>query len=201
MKRNIFILSVVLCILAIFTLILFAEEVKYDFRKTNWGMSKEQVKATEDKEPAFEENTMFFYEVKIGGCDFVCAYHFLKDKLYSGVYARTFREKGTEQHLYIFEYEKLKKLLIKKYGEPIIEWKKEIVWDSDLGKYYLKDWENSIVEGDLFGFRASWETPTTKIVLELGVKNSQMFLNIFYNSKELEEWVKQIKEKETLKEF
>ena len=55
MKKNISILLIVLCTLVISTLILFAEEVKYDFRQTNWGMSVEQVKATEKNKIAFED--------------------------------------------------------------------------------------------------------------------------------------------------
>lgn len=58
MKKNVSILLMMLYILAISTLILFAEEAKYDFRETNWGMTKEQVKATEDKKPDFEDNTL-----------------------------------------------------------------------------------------------------------------------------------------------
>ncbi len=81
MKKNVSILLIVLCILVIFTSILFAEVAGYDFRKTNWGMSKEQVKATEDKNPDFEDNTMLSYSVAIKEKDFVCTYSFLKDKL------------------------------------------------------------------------------------------------------------------------
>lgn len=129
MKRNVSILLIILCILAISTLILFAEEAKYDFRKTNWGMNKEQVKATEDKKPDFDEDTFVEYKVEISGNDFKCVYNFLQDKLYSSIYI--FNGTHTNKNDYIYDYENLKEILIKKYGKPKAD---EIVWKNDLYK-------------------------------------------------------------------
>ncbi len=129
MKKNVSILLIILCILAISILILFAEEVKYDFRKTNWGMSKEQVKATEDKKPNFEDNTMLSYEVTISEKDFECAYLFLEDKLYGSGYL--FFGEHTNKNLYIDDYEELKEILTKEYGKPKID---KATWKNDLFK-------------------------------------------------------------------
>ena len=134
MKKNVSILLIILCILAIFTLILFAEEAKYDFRKTNWGMSKEQVKATEDKKPDFEDNTMLSYEVTISEKDFERAYLFLEDKLYGSGYL--FFGEHTNKNLYIDDYEELKEILTKEYGKPKID---KVTWKNDL----FKNLENS----------------------------------------------------------
>jgi DNA repair exonuclease SbcCD ATPase subunit len=128
-KKNVSILLIILCILAISILILFAEEVKYDFRKTNWGMSKEQVKATEDKKPNFEDNTMLRYEVTISEKDFECAYLFLEDKLYDSGYL--FFGEHTNKNLYIDDYEELKEILTKEYGKPKID---KVTWKNDLFK-------------------------------------------------------------------
>ena len=129
MKKNVSILLIILCILAISTLILFAEEAKYDFRKTNWGMSKEQVKATENKKPDFEDNTMLSYEVTISEKDFECAYLFLEDKLYGSGYL--FFGEHTNKNLYIDDYEELKEILTKEYGKPKID---KVTWKNDLFK-------------------------------------------------------------------
>lgn len=129
MKKNVSILLIILCILAVSTLILFAEEAKYDFRKTNWGMSKEQVKATEDKKPDFEDNTMLSYEVTISEKDFECAYLFLEDKLYGSGYL--FFGEHTNKNLYIDDYEELKEILTKEYGKPKID---KVTWKNDLFK-------------------------------------------------------------------
>lgn len=129
MKKNVSILLIILCILAISTLILFAEEVKYDFRKTKWGMSKEQVKATENKKPDFEDNTKLSYEVTISEKDFECAYLFLEDKLYGSGYL--FFGEHTNKNLYIDDYEELKEILTKEYGKPKID---KVTWKNDLFK-------------------------------------------------------------------
>jgi len=133
-KKNVSILLIILCILAVSTLILFAEEAKYDFRKANWGMSKEQVKATEDKKPDFENNTMLSYEVTISEKDFECAYLFLEDKLYGSRYL--FFGEHTNKNLYIDDYEELKDILTKEYGKPKID---KLTWKNDL----FKNLENS----------------------------------------------------------
>lgn len=129
MKKNVSILLIILLILVISTLVLFAEEAKYDFRKTNWGMSKEQVKATEDKKPDFEDNTMLSYEVTISEKDFDCAYLFLEDKLYGSGYL--FSGEHTNKNLYIDDYEELKEILTKEYGKPKID---KVTWKNDLFK-------------------------------------------------------------------
>jgi chromosome segregation ATPase len=54
--------------------------------------------------------------------------------------------------------------------------------------------------GDL-EYGASWETSTTKIDLMLSGDNYKIKLILSYISKELEEWVKQTKEKEASKDF
>jgi Rps23 Pro-64 3,4-dihydroxylase Tpa1-like proline 4-hydroxylase len=54
--------------------------------------------------------------------------------------------------------------------------------------------------GDL-AYEASWETSTTKIDLMLSGDNYKIKLILSYISKELEEWVKQTKEKEASKDF
>ena len=54
-----------------------SESEKYDFRKTNWGMSKEQVKVTEDKKPDLEEDvTLYYKKVKFNEKDCSCMYFF-----------------------------------------------------------------------------------------------------------------------------
>jgi len=129
MKKNISILLIVSCILVISILILFAEEVKYDFRKTNWGMGREQVKATEDKKPDLESDTLVGYKMKISENDFLCVYNFIQDKLYSSKYI--FVGTHTNKNDYIDDYENLKDTLIKKYGKPKID---KITWENDLYK-------------------------------------------------------------------
>ena len=194
MKKNVSILLIVLLILVISTLVLFAEEAKYDFRKTNWGMSKEQVRATEDKKPDFEDDKWLGYEVKINGKDFGCLYCFLEDKLYRGEY---FSEgEYTNKNLYIDDYEELKEILTKKYGKPKTD--RPGLWKNDLYKVDKSLWGIAISAG-LLAYEASWETSTTEIWLRLEGDNDEISLGISYYSKELAGWVIQTIEKEASK--
>jgi len=152
---------------------------KYDFRKTNWGMSKEQVKATENKKPDFEEDNVLAYKVKINGDDYFCAYSFLKDKLHNAGYA--FAEKHTNRNLYIDDYKKLKELLIKQYGKPLTD---RTTWDSDLYKDDISEWGFAVSLGHL-SYGATWETSATYITLGLNGDNYKINLLLAYDSKEL----------------
>jgi len=145
---------------------------KYDFRKTNWGMSKEQVKATENKKPNLEEDNVLAYKVKINGDDYFCAYSFLKDKLHNAGYA--IAEKHTNRNLYIDDYKKLKELLIKQYGRPLTD---RTTWDRS-------EWGFAVSLGHL-SYGATWETSATYITLGLNGDNYKINLLLAYDSKEL----------------
>jgi len=207
MKKNVSILLIVSCIFIIFTLILFAEEVKYDFRKTNWGMSQKQVKVTEDKEPEGEKDTesgwCLGYKTEIGGEDYYCAYYFLEDKLWSCAYA--FAGEHTNKNMYIDDYKEIKETLTKKYGKPnndilVTVNKDEIQWKDDLYKDDESEWGLAISVGHL-EYVSAWETSTTKIFLRLAGDNYKIKLAIGYVSKELYKWASKILEEKAKNEF
>jgi hypothetical protein len=195
LKKRLIILGILICIFLFFSIAALSND-KYDFRKTNWGMSKEQVKATEDKKPYYEADTVLGYKVTISEKDFRCIYSFLEDKLYNSGYF--FTGEHTNKNLYIDDYKELKEILTKKYGKP----KTDIpeLWMNDLFKDDKSHWGMAVSVGHL-AYGASWETSTTKISLMLSGDNYKIKLVLSYTSKELEEWVKQIKEKETSKDF
>ena len=191
MKKYFSILLIVLLILVISTLALFAKEVKYDFRETTWGMSKEQVKETEDRKPDYEENAMLSYNVNIFGGNYYCFYSFSEDKLCNGGYF--FMEEHTDKNLYINDYMELKGIITKEYGKPIMD---EIIWKNDLYKDEKSEWGTAISVGDL-EYWALWETLNTKIGLILDGVNYEISLILSYDSKELREWGNKFKEEKT----
>jgi hypothetical protein len=136
-----------------------AKEQVYDFRETTWGMSKEQVKATEDRKADYEENDVLCYKVNIFGGNYYCFYSFLEDTLYNGGYI--FTEEHTNKNLYIYDYEELKVIITKEYGKPTMD---EINWKNDLYKDDKSEWGMAISIGDL-EYWALWETLNTKIGL------------------------------------
>jgi len=155
-------------------------------------MSKEQVKATEDKKPGIEDDASLAYKVTINGKEFACAYSFLENKLYAGGYI--FIGEHTNENLYIEDYKDIKETLTKKYGKP----KTDIpgLWKNDLYKDDKSQWGFAISLGHLV-YGTSWETSTTRIVFSLWGDNYNIKLALYYTSKELEEWVNKINEEKT----
>ena len=192
MKRKsiIFLGLIVLFILSL-SLTILAKGQIYDFRETTWGMSKEQVKATEDRKADYEENAMLFYKVKIFGGSCYCFYSFLEDTLYNGGYV--FTEEHANKNLYINDYIEFKGILTKEYGKPTMD---EINWKNDLYKDDKSEWGMAISVGDL-EYWALWETPNSKIALILDGNNYEISLILTYDSKELREWVNKINEEKT----
>ena len=159
---------------------------KYDFRKINWGMNKEEVKAAERGTIVFENE----YEVDFMVTDFdnyfKCDDNFLEDKVYRGAYY--FIAELTNKNDYIYEYQKWKEVLIKKYGQPKSDkWE----WKNDLLKNDEKKWGTAVYVGDL-ELSAQWETPTTGILISLVGIDYEIHLGILYVSRELYEWADRI---------
>jgi hypothetical protein len=167
-----------------------------DFRKTNWGMTKEDVKSTENKDiidevlDATEE--VIVYKDQISSFDCFIGYIFVKNKLASAGYY--INEEHSNKNAYIDDYEKLKDLLSKKYGDPIND---DVVWRDDFYKKDKSDWGLAISIGDLI-YKSFWETPTTEIELLLSGDNYNIELGIKYTSKELKDWAKDVVKEDTL---
>jgi len=172
-----------LVILVISTLVLSAEETKYDFRKTNWGMSVEQVKLAEKGKITYRRDREGYteyeliHEVKFGLYNYHCYYYFVEDKLYKCEYRDTHTVFDSSGFIAITEYKRFKKALIEKYGKP-----------------FSQDERNVYVS-----YSSSWDTPTTKIKLSCYTWLDS--LSITYESKELKEWADKILEEKTKIEF
>jgi len=191
-RRSIIFLGLILLVILSLFLTILAKEQTYDFRETTWGMSKEQVKATEDKKPGIEDDSSLAYKVTIKEKEFACAYSFLEDKLYAGGYI--FIGEHTNENLYIEDYEDIKETLTKKYGNP--ETEMPGLWKNDLYKDDKNYWGKAISMGHLV-YGASWETSTTRIDILLWGDNYNIKLALYYTSKELEKWVNKINEEKT----
>ena len=192
-RKNIIILGLILLVIPFLFLTVLAKDQLYDFRKTNWGTSREQVKAIEDKNPDFEDNTILNYSVAINEKNFVCTYRFLKDKLYNS--ECVFIGQYTNKNNYIDDYKELKEILIKKYGKPKID--RPELWANDLYKDNKSDWGMAVSVGYL-AYWSQWKTPTTKIDLMLWGENNKINLSIRYESKELKEWADKLLKSEFL---
>lgn len=122
---------------------------KYDFRETNWGMSKEQVKEIEKNitligEDIVQDSIMgcdgsLHYKGEVNGLECDLYYYFMKDRLISATYKKVdsivrFKVK------FISNYKSLKSYLIKKYGKPYDDGI-EMIKDEPIAPYAMVAWK------------------------------------------------------------
>jgi hypothetical protein len=209
MKKSVFILLIVLLVLAISNLILFAEEAKYNFRKTNWGMSKEEVKDSEwwtnpitnksyKHEPKYDLGNEISYYANIAEIEGNLTYEFVENKLIGARY--NFTEEFEDREQYIINFYKIKEYLTKKYGKPEIGPQekssvKEILEEIKLFERILG------INGIHYPCAAYWTLSKTEIRFVLIYEKGNFHLVLGYYSLELMDWAEQIKEKEILKDL
>lgn len=164
-----------------------AEE--YDFRNVNWGMTKIEVKQSEGQRKVQNENgKSLIYVDTIANQTFGVIYNFVNNKLYSSGYMSL--EKHTNENLYIIDYEKMKELLINKYGKPSDRWwntnkeYNEMIWIDDLYKNKSNEWGFAVSIGDLV-YQSCWNTNEVGIVLSLKGDNYKISFGVAYYNKEL----------------
>lgn len=146
----------------------------YDFRQTRWGMSKLQVKNSENSQPLFDKKGELTYSVKIAGINAFAAYYFVDSILVKSAYV--FEQNYSNRNDYIRDYKKVKDILTRKYGDPIMD---ETVWRNDLYRDDPQDYGFAISIGHLV-YRSKWITPNTEIKLVLhGNKYKISFVAIY----------------------
>lgn len=184
-------------ILIFTTLILMTSSLIYgqDFRKTTWGMTKNQVKQTETSEIIKETNEAILYSVKLAGYESFVGYIFVDNKLTRAKYLII--EKHSNKNDYIVDYSSIKNLLEKKYGIPK---EHEKIWKNDLYKDDYSQWGFAISLGHLM-YYSIWETDKTDIIFSLYGDNYKLNTVIEYSSIELKEFEKKAREKKNLDNF
>ncbi len=150
---------------------------KFDFRKTTWGMSKEQVKLSEDIKPVFEEKDTLMYETEVLHMKCYIAYKFIDNILAAAVYS--FIDEHSNENDYISDYSNVKDALQKKYGTPKST---DINWRNDLYADEPEQYGFAVSIGHLV-YWSKWETDSTDIILSLNGENYEISHSAFYNSK------------------
>lgn len=92
---------------------------QFDFRKTKWGMSKSQVKASEKAEFGSQNKDAMIYVSELAGMKVFIVYSFISNKLHSGSYA--FQGRHTNKNNYISDFKDVKKTFDQK------------IWHSNFG--------------------------------------------------------------------
>ncbi len=92
---------------------------EYDFRNSFWGMTKADVKLSERLYHLSESETHITYKDDVMSLEAIVGFHFVDDSLIEAGYA--FREAYQERDLYMLQYNRVKLMLTRIYGEPLID--------------------------------------------------------------------------------
>lgn len=150
----------------------------FSFRKTNWGMSKSQVKTTEDGK-ILRNDHLLAYEGDVAGLDTLIVYIFIDNKLVRAKYI--FIEKHSNRTDYISDYSSIKKILNKKYGEPVDD---KTYWKNDLYKNDYQDWGMALAVGHLSKY-SNWKFSDTEVWLSITGDNYEISHSAEYSSVKL----------------
>jgi len=134
----------------------------YDFRYTRWGMTKEQVMASEEKMDPIEKNeNMITYKTQIIGKNVVLYYLFAENKLIGALY-RLDENYLNSQH-FIQTFFEIKDALMKKYGQPSTE---VTNWLNDTYRNVRKKWGLALSLGHV-EYASLWKTENSTIECSL----------------------------------
>jgi hypothetical protein len=151
-----------------------------DFRKTSWGITRQQVKAAESSKLIKEDEQGLFYSSQLSGFgEVLIGYIFAQGKLVRANYASEVRH--TNSNAFIEDFDKVKSILTEKYGKPESD---DVLWLDDLYKHDPDNWGMAVSAGHLV-YEAVWKTKTTKILEKLKGDNFDIALIVQYTSLEL----------------
>ncbi len=180
MKKVFSCMVVLLCLFFAFSSPAMGEGEAFSFRNgVCFGMTKEEVKASEKEQPGFENETSLFYiNQKAAGENAKILYIFGELGLEDiGV---TFTDLHTNPNLYLDDYDRVYSALCEKYGEPALP--KQFVWKSDLFKDLSSDYGILISMGHLQQW-ALWKFPEYDVGLYLSGENYEIDHGILYQWK------------------
>lgn len=167
----------------------------YTFRKTTWGMTKEQVKKTENSESIQEDDEILAYKGTVADLDCIIGYVFADGKLVRTKYRVL--ETHTNRNDYISDYNSLKKILTEKYAKPKDD---KTVWKNDLYRTDRTEWGFAVSLGHLV-YYCKWENNESDIILYLHGENYEISLDVEYSSKALKGLEEKKKKKKALTDF
>ena len=110
--------SVSVLILLIGINLSYAGKKEFHFRNANFGMTKQQVKDSEEGKPLEEENNRLTYIDDLLGFKVHVSFQFIDNKFFRGTYL--FDQEYTNDNRYIEDFRKIKLALKDKYGRPYI---------------------------------------------------------------------------------
>ncbi len=150
-----------------------------DFRNTSWGMTQEEVKATESIPPTDEQPTVITYVSEFEGMPSVIGYLFEDGKLTRAGYVMT--KSYEEPGMYVGDFNKLRDFHTTKYGKPAydsVNWKEGAESDIKTEAY-----PQAACDGDA-QYMAGWLTEGSMVKLMLHGRDGKCELGVMYESKQ-----------------
>jgi len=170
---------------------------EFDFRKTKWGFSIEEVKSTETGTliPELNKPNMLGFTGTVGGLETLIGYYFVNNKLWKAAYI--FSETHSNRNLFIEDYGIIKNILIEKYGEPIND---NINWSNDLYSDDPSQFGFAVSLGYL-SLNCGWQIGDTIIQMVLDGDNYKISHILSYTNETLKNLAAQEQKKASKDEF
>lgn len=146
-----------------------------DFRGSSWGDSMSEVRSTESAELLTATDSRLIYMGQVAGIQMAIFYKFVDGGLVEAGYVN--EEQHTVERAYIEDYQKLKALLMEKYGEPYID---KRVWKNAMYRDDPANWGTAVAMGHL-QYLVEWRTEDTKIVMELTGEDFEVEHGLLYS--------------------
>ena len=152
----------------------------FDFRKTRWGMSMEDVIAREGQPHQKNGDEGLAYAGNLLGHKVQTAFIFSDDKLVRAGYVLA-EEQYSNKNSYVDAYDSIVSSLKEKYGKPASE---NTYWSRDL---YKNDYSRRGMAYSLGDVQTTteWNQGSTEIAAQIYGNNYKISVRIIYSSKEL----------------
>ena len=167
-------------VVMILVLTFVASVAEAQFRNTEWGMSKQEVKSAEKNKLLREQANTLMYQDTFAGLNMYIQYMFPPDRD-NLARARYFLGESHDKRMtYIDDYEKLKQKLTEQYGEPHTD---TLVWKNEMYKGQQDQYGKALAEGHV-NYISQWNTQNTSIRAQLwGDQSGEIQLIAQYTSK------------------
>jgi len=168
----------------------------YDFRLTRWGMTEDEVIASESKlDPIEKTENLLKYKTQLLGDNVELIYQFAQNKLIASSYKLDDNYLNS-QH-FINTYNKFKAKLVQKYGPAQ---KDETIWLNEAYRNLSSKRGLALSLGHV-EYLAVWDTPSTTINCTLKEVNYNVNCAVDYWSKEYSALKEELKKEDRVDPF
>ena len=158
-------------------------EIPFDFKKFHWGASEAEIREIEGNPLQIvampeSDSRCLVYQTTAVGLNVGLGYVLGDNGLYSVRY--TLIEEHSSALGYMEDFEKFKEALIKKYGNPVLDWEE---WDSEISEEIYSKAKTLALEMGYLKYHVGFDTDRSEILMLMGSDNNEIDTVIVYTSK------------------